>query len=202
MCRWQCSSSSRWRNLKSCRGVRRLPERVLERVVARPPRRRAGGASAHRRRWPRARGAGLEAVAGQVVERRAGPAERLDQVQLVGPGPVVEVLVFLLEVVGQLDREQELEADPGMPQELVVEQGPHQGAHLAGVALDQLGLVDPVDQDDDPRVAERVQAPPGTCGAARNAPRRRLGRWTAAAGRRSRRAGTRAAPSGARRGLG
>ena len=42
-----------------------------------------------------------------------------------------------------------------MAEELVVEQGPDQGAHLARVALDHLGLVHAVDQDDDPGVAER-----------------------------------------------
>ena len=48
---------------------------------------------------------------------------------------------------------------PGMAEELVVEQRPDQGPHLAGVALDLLGLVDAVDQDDDPGVAERVEDP-------------------------------------------
>ena len=146
--------------------------------------------------------AGAEAVAGQVVERGAGPAERLDQVQLVGPGAVVELLVFLLQVIGKLDRKQELDADPGMPEELVVEQRPDQGAHLAGVALDLLGLVDPVDQDDDPRVAERLEhglelaEQLVTLLAAGLAPR------SAAAGPPARSAGTRAAPSAGPRGRG
>ena len=154
--RWQCSSISRWRNLKSCRGVRRLPRASLSESspIVSSTNWRSRGPSPLLRGLGRA---GAEAVAGQVVERRAGPAQRLDQVQLVGPGAVVELLVLLLEVIGQLDRQQELDADPRMPQELVVEQRPDQGAHLARVALDLLRLVDPVDQDDDPRVAERVQ---------------------------------------------
>ena len=101
--------------------------------------------------------AGAEAVAGQVVERGAGPAQRLDHVELVGPSPVVELLVFLLEIIGQLDRQQELDADARVAEELVVQQRPDQGAHLAGVALDLLGLVDPVDQHDDAGVTQRVE---------------------------------------------
>ena len=49
--------------------------------------------------------AGPEAVARQVVQRRAGPAQRLDQVELVGASAIVELLVLLLEIVGELDRE-------------------------------------------------------------------------------------------------
>ena len=49
---------------------------------------------------------------------------------------------------------------PAMPQELVIEKRPHQGPHLAWVALDELGLVDPVDQHDDPRVAEGADQDP------------------------------------------
>ena len=52
------------------------------------------------------RAAGSEAIARQVVKRRAGPAQRLDHVELVGSSPVVEFLVFLFEIVGQLDRQE------------------------------------------------------------------------------------------------
>jgi hypothetical protein len=103
--------------------------------------------------------AGAEPVAGQIVQRRAGPAQWLDHVQLVRPRAVVELLVLLLEVIGQLDRQQEFHADARVAEELVVQQRPDQGAHLAGVALDLLRLVDPIDQDDDPRVAQGVQDP-------------------------------------------
>ena len=91
---------------------------------------------------------GLAGVARQVVERGTGPAERLDHVELVRAGPVVELLVFLLEVVGELDGEQELDADPRVAEELVIQQRPDERAHLAGIALDLLGFVDPIDQDD------------------------------------------------------
>ena len=106
VCRWQCSSIRRCRNLNSCRGVRRLPsasfrESSLIAVVDQLP--KPGG----RRRS--AEGSGRqrpEAVAGQIVERRAGPAEGLDHVELVGTSAVVELLVFLFEVIRQLDRQQ------------------------------------------------------------------------------------------------
>ena len=98
-----------------------------------------------------------QAIAGQVIERRAGPAKRLDQIELVGAGPIVELLVFLLEIIGQLDRQEQLHADAGVPQEFVVEKRPDERPHLSRIALDLLRLIDAIDQDDDSRIAQRME---------------------------------------------
>ena len=101
--------------------------------------------------------AGPQPVARQVVERRAGPAQRFDHVELVGSGPVVELLVFLFEIIRQLDRQEELEADAGVAEELVVEERPDESPHLPRIALDLLGFIHPVDQDDDALVAQGIE---------------------------------------------
>ena len=75
---------------------------------------------------------------------------------------------------------------PGMAEELVVQERPDQGPHLARIALDLLRFVHPVDQDDDARVAQRVEHALRTCAAARIVPRRRRARPWAAAGRPAR----------------
>src|SRR5271165_4522571 len=100
---------------------------------------------------------GTQPVAGQVVKRRTGPAQRLDHVKLVRTSPVVELLVFLLQVIGQLYGKQQLDADSRMTQKLVIQERPDQGTHLARVALDLLRFIDPVNQHDDAAIAETAE---------------------------------------------
>src|SRR5271157_1697161 len=100
---------------------------------------------------------GPEPVAGQVVKRRPAPAQGLDHVELVGASPVIELLVFFLQIIGQLNGEQQLEANSRVPEKLVIQQRPDQGAHLAWIALDLLRFIDPVDQHDDAAVPKGVE---------------------------------------------
>ena len=96
-------------------------------------------------------------IARQVVERRPRPAERFDHVELVGPSAIVELLVFLFEIVSELDRQEELDADAGVAEELVVQERPDERSHLTGITLDLLGLVHTIDQDDDASETQRVE---------------------------------------------
>ena len=98
-----------------------------------------------------------QAIAGQIVKRGSRPAQRLDQIELVGTGAVVELLVFLLKVIRQLDRQEQLHADAGMPEEFVVEQRPDERAHFAWIAFDLLRLVNAIDEDDDSGITKRVE---------------------------------------------
>ena len=109
------------------------------------------------RRLLAVRAAAADAGVGQVVQRFARPFERRDHVLLVEPGPLVEVAVLALHVVGQLARQQQLQADAGLLQELVVEHRPDEGPHPLDRAGDQVRLVDAIDQHDDAVAAERFQ---------------------------------------------
>src|SRR5271170_6337177 len=100
---------------------------------------------------------GPQPVARQVVERRSSPAQWFDHIQLVRPRPVVELFVFLFKIVRELDRQQELEANAGVSQALVVQERPDERAHLAGITLDLLRLIHTIDQDDDAREAQRME---------------------------------------------
>ena len=93
----------------------------------------------------------------QVVQRFAGPFERRNHVLLVEPRTLEEFAVFALDEVRQFDRQQQLEAHARMLEKFVVQHRPQQGPHRFGGAVDQMRLVDPIDQHDDPGVAERLQ---------------------------------------------
>lgn len=93
-------------------------------------------------------GASFEAVVGDVIKRLPGPVEAGDEVLLIEAAPFVEFLFFAIEVVGDFGREKQLEADAGMFEKLVVEHRPEEVTHAFWQAVDHVGLVDAIDEDE------------------------------------------------------
>ena len=126
-------------------GVDELPlgegrfEEVLE---------RRGGARIGARPQPRV---------GDVVERFPGPLEGTHHILFVEPCLLEEVPILALDEPREFDGEHEFDAEAGVFEEFVVEEGPDQGPHAIRGAIDEVRFVDSVQQHDDAREAERLQ---------------------------------------------
>ena len=92
-----------------------------------------------------------------VVEHGAGPREALDEVLLVESCFLKEGGGLAEEFVAKFDRQEHLDAEAILLEELVVEQRPDDGAHTVRCAVDEGGFVDAIDDHDDAGDAERAQ---------------------------------------------
>lgn len=98
-----------------------------------------------------------QAGACDVIQRFPGPLEGTHHILFVEPRLLEEVPILALDEPGELDGKHELDAEPRVLQELVIEEGPDEGPHAIGGAVDEVRFVNPIEQHDDARKAECLQ---------------------------------------------
>lgn len=99
----------------------------------------------------------FETRVAQVVQHGTSPGKAFDQTLLVKTGFLKERTRLLEQGVAKLDGEEHLDTEAFLLEELVVKERPDDRLHAVGLPVDQCGLVDAVDEDEDALVSEGLQ---------------------------------------------